>query len=130
MDYATTKEEWWQIVDRHWVKLKNIVLNCYPAQKGFPKGGYEVSNHPLMAPQIACNAVIREIQEGEKPISKISLDEYIEELRERKDPKLDEVFQSTWFGMPETGFIRQTPGFHIFCDLCSESYVLYEEEDK
>jgi len=32
--------------------------------------------------------------------------------------------------MPESMSIRSEPGFGILCDLCSESYVLFEENEE
>ena len=34
-----------------------------------------------------------------------------------------------WFGMPESTEVRSYPGFGVLCNLCSESYVLYEGDE-
>lgn len=126
VSYPKTKDEWWQSVNDNWKNLKNIVLTYYPNQDKFPEGGYKTGKPFLEGPQTACNHVIKEIQAEGGALSRVSLSEYIEDLKEKRDSRLDNIFQSSWFGMPETSSIRQISGFHIFCDLCSENYVLYE----
>jgi len=135
-NYPKTKEEWWEFVNENWENILKIVLDYYPAQSDFPKDGWylssEVSSEDfLTAPQKACNGVIKDIQEKE-PIwqNKESFKNYVIKLKEDRDVELSNIFSSTWFGMPECESIRRVPGFNVFCDLCSESYVLEEEWQK
>ena len=125
MSYPKTKEEWWRSVDDNWFDLEYIILNFYPNQKDFPEKGWPVNN----TPQAACNQIIQELRD-KHPIWKSQdyFKAYINHLKETEDLKLDNIFQSSWFGMPESSGVRELPSFFIFCDLCSENYVLYEEE--
>ena len=125
MSYPETKDEWWQSVDTNWKRLKTIVMNYYPNQQDFPKDGWPLPYPKCEAPQRACNTVIKSLRK-EQPIwqYKGSLDKYITALKENRDSKLASIFESSWFGIPESPSSRCIPGFFVFCDLCSERYVL------
>lgn len=127
-DYPKSKDEWWQFVDTYWKQLISIVMKYYPNQSDFPKNGWPLPYPKLENTQRACNAVIKQLRK-EKPIwqDKGDFSEYINNLKENKDTKLAQIFDSTWFGMPETSSIREVSGFFIFCDLCSEAHVLHEK---
>ena len=128
-NYPKNKEEWWGNVEKHWEDLKYIVLSYYPNQKNFPKKGWPLRGDGLLAsPQSACNAVIKELR-AKDPIwlDEGCFEDYLKQLKETKDVELDKIFQSSWFGMPESPSVREVPGFFVFCDLCSESSVLYEQ---
>lgn len=132
MSYPATRDEWWESVDNNWQDIESIIMAYYPNQSDFPMDGYEEMgkiNRPLQAPQLACNAVIKELRK-EAPIwqDKSNFKSYINVLKENKDADLTRILSATWFGMPETGGVRMLPGFHVFCDLCSEEYLVYENE--
>jgi len=124
-NYPKSKDEWWQFVDKYWDDLQNIILNYYPNQSDFPEDGWPLSDK-LQKPQQACNAVIKKLRK-ENPIwqDRGSFKDYVNNLKETRDVKLDNIFQASWFGMPESGSSRSVPGFYVFCDLCSEASVLY-----
>ncbi len=128
IDYAKTKEDWWNIVNIYWKSLESLILNYYPNQENFPKDGYELPEKGLRHPQAACNVVIKKLRKENNILTKGNLKEFINRLKKNQDTKLDNIFQSTWFGMPECASIREKKGFFVFCDLCSESHVLYEVE--
>ena len=48
-------------------------------------------------------------------------------LKEKRSTELVEYFNKTWASAPDTGHIHAIPAWHILCDLCSESIVLYED---
>lgn len=56
----------------------------------------------------------------------VSDNETLEKLLKEKDAKLNDYFQIAWFYAPDNGKIHLIPAWHILCDLCSESYLLYE----
>jgi len=122
-EYPETEEEWWQLLDENWKWIKNIIAEYYPNKRDFPKDGWPVN----IEPQRSCNAVIKRLRE-EKPIweSTDHFRNYIEVLKIAKDVKLLEILNITWFGIPEQISSRELPGFYVFCDLCSEGYVLEE----
>lgn len=125
----TSKEDWWSKVGLSWDKLEKIILRYYPNQSDFPEEGWPLPYPKLENPQRACNVVIKKLRE-EKPIwsEKGSFKNYVNKLKENRDVKLAEILNDTWFGLPETPSIRNLPGFFVFCDLCSEACVLFEEE--
>jgi len=129
-DYPKSKDEWWQFVNVYWKQLESLVMEYYPNQSNFPKDGWPLPYPKLEHPQRACNIIIKKLRE-EKSIwqNKVSFSKYINNLKENKNTKLAEIFENTWFGLPETPSIRSLPGFFVFCDLCSEAYLL-EEENK
>lgn len=47
----------------------------------------------------------------------------------QRDPSIVSVFNDAWFNAPDNGRIHLIPAWHIFCDLCSEGYLLYESEN-
>lgn len=54
-------------------------------------------------------------------------DETLTELFQTKHPRLATYFEYAWISAPDDGTIHLIPAWHILCDLCSESYLLYEE---
>ena len=43
-----------------------------------------------------------------------------------RSPAIGSIFNNAWFKAPDHGRIHLIPAWHIFCDLCSESYLLHE----
>lgn len=43
-----------------------------------------------------------------------------------RSPAIGSIFNNAWFKAPDNGRIHLIPAWHIFCDLCSESYLLHE----
>ena len=48
-------------------------------------------------------------------------------LKEEQSLDLCQMFDQAWANAPDSGHIHSLPAWHILCDLCSESYLLYEE---
>jgi predicted N-acyltransferase len=48
-------------------------------------------------------------------------------LRLTKNSDLSFLFQHAWENAPDSKSIHYIPGWNILCNLCSESYVLYED---
>lgn len=55
--------------------------------------------------------------------------EIVEELKTKRDAALAEFFEETWAAAPDSPHIHELDGWDTLCELCSESYVLHEEED-
>lgn len=126
-NYPKTAEEWWELLDRNWKDIKEIVLRFYPCQEKFPETGHIRNLPDAPMAQVACNVIIKKMR-IKKPIWKniAEFSEYLETLKTQRDKSLSEIIESSWFGIPETHESRYLPGFYAFCDLCSEAYVLYE----
>lgn len=131
MSEITSKERWWAEVGKAWSELENIILQYYPNQSDFPEDGWPLPVGSLQHPQRACNAVIKKLRK-ERPIwsSKGNFKKFINSLKENKDVELSKILNASWFGLPESAATRSLPGFSTFCDLCSESNVLYEKENE
>jgi hypothetical protein len=52
----------------------------------------------------------------------------LDKLVKERSPEIGSVFNNAWFKAPDAGRIHLIPAWHIFCDLCSESYLLYEPQ--
>lgn len=94
--YPTNKEEYWNVVDKYWSYLLDIILQFGP----------EVVLHNGEVKKLAIAAT---------------------SLKENRSTELVEFFNKTWASAPDTGYIHAIPAWHILCDLCSESIVLYED---
>ena len=101
--YPETKEEWWRMVDENWTDLFNIMWRFLPMDS------YE---------------------DLEGNLTDKSLSEEIIKLKESQNSKLASYFQATWSAAPDNPSIFEIPKWLLLCDLCSENYVLYEDEIK
>lgn len=101
--YIRTKEEYWQVVYDWWDDLLSIMRRFIPME------GYEDKDGTIL---------------------EVPLWQYIVKLKDKRDLNLDGYFQSTWLSAPDSGWIHGIKGWDILCDLCSESYVLYEDEGR
>ena len=39
------------------------------------------------------------------------------------------ILHQAWSDAPDRPWIHTIPGWHVLCDLCSEDYVLYKDEE-
>lgn len=88
--YPTNKEEYWSIVEEHWVNLKDILEMFLPSEDV----------------------------------------EKADQMRITKNRELAHLFNDAWFNAPDNRGIHSIPSWHVLCDLCSESYVLYDEGEE
>lgn len=134
-----TKEDWWELVNNNWHYLKELVIRYYPCLKdpnkileliGVPEDGWNVTKKDgINLPQVICNYQIEEIRKKNPTWKDVDyFIEYLEKLKKNEDEKLLEIFEATWWGMPENMSVRSERGFFDLCDLCSESWVFYPEE--
>lgn len=113
LNYPKTKQEWWEFVDTNWDDLKNLIETFHPARK----------NTPEMTITASRTEELRKVFAGEFT----ELADY-EKMKEERDTKLANVLDETYWGIPESTDAWCFTGFGLLCDLCSESYVLWEEE--
>lgn len=107
----TNKEEWWKLVDDNWEDLQSLIVIFHPSNKSVPKL------------KITANRAEKVRQSIVKKITTIP--DY-KELKKNRDPKLAGVLDDTYWGIPESVDCWNYKGFGLLCDLCSESYVLYD----
>lgn len=96
--YPRNKLEWWAIVDDWWVELLKIAERYVDMQTICPNFGDE----------------------------KMYL--VVERLKKERNNELAGFFEGVWHAAPDHGSIHTNKGWGVLCDLCSESYVLYENE--
>jgi hypothetical protein len=48
----------------------------------------------------------------------------LDKWAKERNSEIASVFNNAWFNAPDSGRIHLIPAWHIFCDLCSESYLL------
>lgn len=99
-DYAKTAEQWWEIVDGWWDNLSLLLEQYLPMDK------------PV---------------EQDNKIVAVTLREHIILLKQSRDSELATWFGRAWGNAPDSGYIHGQKAWDVLCDLCSESYVLYEE---
>jgi hypothetical protein len=49
--------------------------------------------------------------------------------RLNQDAKLAGIFQTAWANAPDSPSIHYLPSWNVLCDLCSESYVLFDYDE-
>jgi hypothetical protein len=54
--------------------------------------------------------------------------ENVANYRLNQNPKIADIFQEAWSSAPDSPSIHYIPSWHILCNLCSESYVLFDED--
>lgn len=119
-----TPEEWWGLVESNKEALKSLVMNYYPGVR--ERTLEDEIDLPITAAgaEHACTVVRAQIlRNPERPMP-----EQFDQLLVARDKKLSSLFSSTWFGIPESYNARFLEGFGVLCDLCEESYLLYEDE--
>lgn len=121
-DYPKTKSEWWALAQEHADNLREIVLTYHPAIKfSYVDDLFEVT-----APnaQAACNFVSDQIVKENDGCPVEKFDRYLLD----SDPEMAIILNQAWFGIPESTRCWPVPSFGVLCDLCSEAYVLEEEQ--
>jgi hypothetical protein len=48
----------------------------------------------------------------------------LDKWAKERNSEIASVFNDAWFNAPDNGRIHLIPAWHIFCDLCSETYLL------
>lgn len=101
LSYPETKEEWWRLVDENWAELLAIMHRFLPTNSMWDLDN-RFMDHPLSVE--------------------------ITNLKEIKSNELARYFQAAWSAAPIQPWLREIPKWFLFCDLCAEDHVLYEEE--
>lgn len=103
-DYVcpTTAEEYWLVAEKYLEELSQIVYKFYG------------KNYVTSDGRTADQAVI-------KAILKANL---------RKGPEsFVRILNNSWSEAPDSGEIHLIPGWNVLCDLCSESYLVLQEQE-
>lgn len=103
MSYPKNKKEWWELTESQWENLLNMASDQF--QMNFV--AYEIPGN------------------SESKLTGRTILEEMTYLKENKDPKLEIYFSAIW-NLATEKYAYSKPGWSQLCDLCSESYVLYD----
>jgi hypothetical protein len=95
-----TKDEWWKILNRNWDKVYAIMCRYMDMTRRLKSNG------------------------------NIRIMDHVKKLRETLDPEIATWLERAWEAAPDRPEIHLNPGWSTFCDLCSERYVLFEDQPK
>jgi len=98
-------KNWWKTVDAWWDELVDII--AHHMQLNHP--AYETPGDSKSAP------------------TGRTISEEILHLKEVRDSKLVRYFSAAWC-MASDAYAYSVPGWSRLCELCSEEYLLYEDE--
>jgi hypothetical protein len=121
MSYPKNAQEWWDQVELYREQLLNLVEEFHPYYRNS-------HNFTITAPaaEQVCEQARKDICQEQKENPSALFEQY----RIGKNPLMISLLNQTWFGLPESSSVRCLPGFGVLCDLCSEAYVLREEEEQ
>jgi hypothetical protein len=103
--------EWWKLLESNIVDLRYLVTNFHPDAE------FRHNDFPITAylAKKACKGIRNEIRQE----SNITLaDRFNMAFIDHNAEELIHLFNSAWFGMPESYESRREPGFFVLCDLC------------
>lgn len=116
-----TADQWWSLVNKYKEQLRNLTAEFHPSNARWAQ--------PMNITAAAAEAVSESIREDiereqqEDPLT--SFDRMVA----AKDRTLARLLNQVWFGVPESRDAHDLTGFHLLCDLCSESWVLYGDDE-
>ena len=99
------KEDYWGLVNHKWDDILRILND----QLDLGALAFEIPGDP------------------ESPITHRTVLEELLILKRTQDPKIVRYFNAAW-GMASESYCWSKPSWGQFCDLCSEEWVLNEEE--
>lgn len=99
------KDDWWNVVIHYWDYFLGILAD----KLDMSFTAFEIPG------------------DGKSEPTGRTVAEELEHLKHNCDEKLARYFHSAW-GLASDAYAYSVPGWGVLCDLCSEEYVLYEEE--
>lgn len=105
MSYPKNRDEWWLQVHNHWDALLNIIAD----QMDLNHEAFETPGNP------------------ESPMTGRKILQELIYLKEFRDSKLARYFNAA-FHLASEAYAYSVPGWNQLCDLCSEEYVLHEDQ--
>jgi hypothetical protein len=103
MSYPKTKEEYWDLIDLHWMNLQEIFWLYLPMSEA--------------------------VDYRKQPIDRRMCIE-VNRLRDERSDILPRYFHAAWAAAPDSFHIHSIPSWGVLCDLCSEEYVLHEQDEE
>lgn len=105
MSYPKNKSEWWTLVDQWWDQIVIMASD----QLDLDGLSYEIPGNP--GSPITGRTVIQELIH----------------LKQTQNSKIARYFNAIW-GLAPDSYAYSKSGWGQLCDLCSEEYVLHEDE--
>lgn len=124
--YPRTAAEWWSLFDENKDAMRSMVLNFHP---GVGPLQWAKKNENISAPDAEQFCVKVRAAIAKETVSD-PMEDFDHFIVDRNGPAMASLFNSTWFGLPESMGSREVEGFGVLCDLCSESHVFCEGEEQ
>jgi len=102
MSYPKNEKEWWTSLEEHWENLMAIMAK------------FLLINPNTTNPEINHHMKLEDILNAKK---------------NKDGHKLVRYLNDAWFAAPDKPRIHEILSWRILCDLCSESYVLDEQDE-
>lgn len=104
-------QDWWELLEENW----NHIIYTIPNRLGY-------SLEDLATVDLHSDSALLD---GDLTILGALL-----RAKENKDHQLILTYlQAFWAAAPDKSWIHEIPGWFALCDLLSEGYILYEEEE-
>ena len=100
-----TRQDWWDAVDKHWSNLTDIIFH----HMDYHHPAFTVPGNP------------------QSEMTGNNIGQEVESLKENRDSRLARYFNAAW-GLASEAYCWSVPSWGVLCDLCSEEYVLYDED--
>ena len=117
-NWPKTKDEWWALVDAHWLDLLHIMQLFLPMQR-------HMDIDELREAELS-NLVAMNSNAGKSPIPMF---EIVERLHKEHDPALARYLSEAWWRAPDREEIHSLPNWCLLCDLLSEEPGCLEPEE-
>jgi hypothetical protein len=109
-----TEHRWWD----NYAAIRDDILSY--ADFDIKVG--EIAAHPS-----ASRVVAKSLLEHYRTNPDKTLEAVMDEFQAERDPRLALILDFLWNDAPDNPMIHDWPSWGRFCDLCSESYVLFED---
>ncbi|HUU89193.1 MAG TPA: hypothetical protein VMX17_15775 [Candidatus Glassbacteria bacterium] len=111
MTYPKNEKEWWASLEEHWENLMDIMAKFLPIDL------------------IMANFLPIDLNTTNPEINHHMHLEFILTAKKNKHGHtLAKMLNKTWAAAPDEPWIHELPSWGVLCDLCSESYVLGDDD--
>jgi hypothetical protein len=120
MKCPETAAEWWGACEAETAVLVALIYQFHP---------YYGREHAHMPIASAASEAISDLYRAKIRVT--TEDDPVEAFRKAVPARNAEdavnILSAAYIGMPESGYVREVPGFMLLCDLCSECYLIFPE---
>ena len=119
MSYPKTADEWWALCELHKSELSSLVRVFHPTY-----GRQFDARITAPAAEVARQSTVSSM-----PMRELDPTAEFDAGVTNRSFTVPALLSETWFGVPESLDAHSLPGFGTLCDLCSESYLLFPEDE-